>query len=526
MAKRSLDCFISARLVLVASCLALLLASPASLALAQDDATGAPTAQEEFKQLAEEAQKNYDDGEYAEAAAIYGQLIARSGGYSPEPYFKRAQANVKLEEYAAAIEDLRETLTYASGNKALIAETKNLRGEVYLEQGNIQLALPDLQAAVSENRNNPRYQFNLGKALAKGGAAREAEKTLTRYLEMEDPDLEERESETYLLRGQSYAALQRYDQARADLAKAQELDPEAHEAFFLDAQIAMFEKDYEAAADAFEKAIQNYTPEDESDDLPYIQAHLTRAVALEEVGKEAEDADVKKKAFEGQKAESERLLDALPDRAELGGIKAAALFRLGVAERFLGNFPEAVKAFSEALEINPSMGEGFFRRGICFFYMGEEQLAILDFESAAALDFASPRANLWKGRTYAQLGDHREAIKAYGEALGVSDRYADAYINRGLSYVQLGDYDKAVDDFNEAIRLNPGFGKPYYYRGVAYRMQGERTKALKSLTNAVQFDPELAPAYRSLGNMLSGSGRSGLAGEYLRKAQELEAASR
>ncbi len=281
------------------------------------------------------------------------------------------------------------------------------------------------------------------------------------------------------------------------------------------------QKEHQQAAEAFKTALAKYKPEEDSD-LPFIQGHLERALNLEEAAKLLEEGSADQLAlFKEERDEVQQLLDVLPDRPELANIKAGALFRLGVAERYLGDLTGAVQSFSEAIDLNPMMAPAYFRRGICYFHLGEERLAISDFDQSAALDFESPHAALWKGRTYAQLGEYYEALKAYAQALAVSDRYTDAYVNRGLTYVQMGELERAVDDFNDAIRLQPTKGDHYYYRGVVYSLQGEHKKAIKSLAKAVDLDDQLAGAYLRLADELEAIGKSGLASEYRARGNQL-----
>ncbi|MEM6656073.1 MAG: tetratricopeptide repeat protein [Planctomycetota bacterium] len=485
-------------------------------------------AQAQAQAAFQEAQDLLDAEDYDGAVTAYTTLITATGGFSPQPYLKRAEAYLGLEDYERAINDANDALTYSAGLPSVASAAQAIRGEVYLEIGNVTDALQDLLAASGEFREDANIAFLLGKAQILSGLADLGVEKLTEYLGLEDPGFEDREAEVYRLRAQGYAGLRRFEDAKADLDQALEVDPADHENHLSLASLFMAEEKFADAAGAFADAIKNYEPADENDDLPPIQAYLARAAALEEVGREAESTDDEQAAFTDAKATVDELLALLPDRPELAPTQAAAQFRLGIAERLLGNLPNAIKALTESVDVNPQgdpefVGQAYFRRGICFFYLDENELALLDFQAAAGRIFSDPRAKFWEGRTNAKLGNYLDAIRAYGEAIGVSDRYSDAFVHRGLAYFQLGEYEKAITDFNEAIRLKPIDGSPYYYRGVAYSLRGDRDKAITSLTNAIKFDAELAPAYRVLADELRESGQPELANEYDRKASELEA---
>ena len=513
--------------LLSAACYLLVAATPT---FAQDDALpgGELTPQEQLQALIEQGQAQFNEGDYEAAAASFTTIVnayERAGAYDPVPLLLRAKAYANLEEYEAAIEDLKGALQNAQTRPGLLPEIQNTRAEIYMELEAYQLALPDLQEATKANRANPQYQFNFGKTLAKLGGVDPAEKALTKYLDANVEGEDEQRAEALRLRASSYGALRKFDEAAADIDASLAMEPNNYEAFLTRASIALQAEDYPAAIDDLKKSIDFYEPKDEDDTLPFVQGHLTLASAYEEAGKsEAKEGneDAASAAYAACRDEAQRLLDLLDeDDPRTPQIRSATLFRRGVAERLLGELGPAVKSFSQVLEIEPSSGEAYFRRGICFHFLGEERLAIRDFEQAASINFDSPRANLWKGMAWAGLGEYGEAIRAYGESVAVSDRYTPAYVNRGLAHLAEADFDKAIDDFNEAIRLQPTEALHYYRRGRAHSLAGNPDKAIQSLMNAISFDTSLAPAYDALVVELEATGQSALAAEYRRRAAEL-----
>jgi tetratricopeptide (TPR) repeat protein len=478
------------------------------------------TPEEQMQAKFEAGVEFFKNGDYNAAVQAFTEVSAAYSGYSPQPLLARAKAFAALEEYEAALADLKNALTNSGATPALAPEIQNTRGEVYMKLGAYQQALPDFQAAAGADRANSQYQFNLGKALVKLGGAEPGVKALTRYIDAKPEGEDDQVAEALRLRGLGYVSLGKGPKALEDFAASLTLNESHHEAYFGRAQLALQEKDYAQAAEDLKLAIENYVPERDDDELPFVQGYLTFAFALEELGKEALDPAAQKAAYESQLAVCDKVLSLLPDDGLLPEIeqsRAAALFRKGVAERLLGDYNAAVRSFTKALQLNPNLGEALFRRGVCYFYLGEEEMAIRDFDQAAGISFDSPRSNLWKGLAWAKLGDYYEAIRAYGESIAVSDRYVPAYVNRGLAQMQRGELKKAIDDFNEAIRLQPNEGKHYYRRAKAYQLLGERERAVQSLMAAIDADQSFAEAYDALSAELDASGQSALAEEYRRK---------
>lgn len=501
--------------------------------------------EERIKELLATSKEQMDEGNYP--AAIQSlSIVAKLTNNDAQVLLLRGDAQRRAKDLEGAMADLKEAISTIPVSMnlnqlqkdALLARAKDMRAKVYLEMGDVANALRDAKAAVKTDRSNFYFQLNLGKALTLGGDVLGGEKALTKYFTglenaqlaaEEDPDktaptVEPEElAEAFRLRGQAYAAMQKYPKAMADIERSLEIDPEDHETYFIKGIVLLQEDKYAAASETLQQAIDNYEPADPDLPAPYAQAYLTRAAVLEEQGKKAEDPAEKQAAFEAERQACQELLDALPEGPQSAPTEAAAKFRLGVAERLLGNLPAAVEALSDAIDLNPAMGEAYFRRGVCFYYLDEPRLALGDFEQGAAINWDIPRSNLWKGRCWVSLGNLREAIKAFSEAVAVSDRYTIAYVHRGLSYLQIGEYERAVGDFNKAILLDPTDAKNYHYRGIAYSRLGEYERAIGSFTSAIKFDNKLLDAYDKIELELRKAGRGSLADEYRQRASEIRA---
>lgn len=465
--------------------------------------------------------------EFEAAREAFSEAIATSPS-DPRGYIGRATALAGLELPQDALTDFKTAMDYTNSSnaqaKALRAETQFQRGRMYLEMGNqfIGTALPDLQAAHEFNRGDLRYAYSLGKAYAiaspySPGAGEQAEPLLTEYLE-QNPD----DAEALRLRGTAFGAMNKVDEAFADLSRAVELDPTDHENYLTQATIYITQEDYAPAVDALKAAIENFEPEEGQEDVPFAQGYLTLAVVYEEMGKQTDDPAEREQGYNGSIATCKKVLEMLPDEDQYKPSRAAALFRKGVGHRLLKQYGEAVKSLSEAIEINPEMSEAYFRRAICFAEMQEEGLALRDLKDTQALKFGDARSYLWEGIVYAQKGEYREAIRSYNTAITFSNRYLDAYLNRAHAYFQLGEFDSAIESFNECIRLQPEAAVYYFKRGLCFQNLEEMDQAIRSYMNAVQFDEGYTPAYDMLIPALEQQGRTELANQYRAKRAQID----
>lgn len=200
----------------------------------------------------------------------------------------------------------------------------------------------------------------------------------------------------------------------------------------------------------------------------------------------------------------------------------------GKALRFQQEFGEAIKAFTDAIQLIPTgsesnyLAEAYLKRGICWSYQGDGELARGDFEQAAAISYEDPLPHLWMGFTYAQDGEFRRAIESYGEAISRSPNFALPYVNRGLAYMHLEDYEKALRNFNHAVRNEPSNAKHFVKRGLAQMRLSDYQKAFDSAELAILNDENNAEAYRLAAEALRQLGRDSLAEQYESRVRQIE----
>lgn len=110
------------------------------------------------------------------------------------------------------------------------------------------------------------------------------------------------------------------------------------------------------------------------------------------------------------------------------------LRRFGSAYSGLNRFDEAIKAYSKAIEINPSDEGTIFNRALCYKKVEKYDLAMRDLDRALELDPDWDWAFFQKGLLHEDLGNFGEALNNYEKALLYSPRYEPAL--EGRSRVQ------------------------------------------------------------------------------------------
>ncbi|MCD4717234.1 MAG: tetratricopeptide repeat protein [Desulfobacterales bacterium] len=159
----------------------------------------------------------------------------------------------------------------------------------------------------------------------------------------------------------------------------------------------------------------------------------------------------------------------------------------------------AIKAFSEAIEVNPRNAVAYCNRGVARFFTGDHEKAIADFTSAVKINPGYTEAYCNRGGLWAKKGDHEKAVSDYTKALEIHPRYPVAYCGRGIAWANSGEYERAIADFTMALEINPRYADAYCNRGASRFLRKDYDQAIADCTKAVHIDPGYAVAYLNRG---------------------------
>jgi len=184
-------------------------------------------------------------------------------------------------------------------------------------------------------------------------------------------------------------------------------------------------------------------------------------------------------------------------------------------------FEAARDAFVKAARATPDNGEIYYHLGVAYETLQQYPEAIKAYREAISRNLKYPGdllASYNLANVHAALGQHVEAVEAYQQVLRLSPGLAMPHYNMGLSYAALTPprHAEAIKEFQEAIRLQPEADKEtnkqqlsqtYYNLGVTHGAAGQFEEAAAAFTNAVRLAPadadaryNLALAHITLGN--------------------------
>lgn len=124
----------------------------------------------------------------------------------------------------------------------------------------------------------------------------------------------------------------------------------------------------------------------------------------------------------------------------------------------LGRLEEARSDYLKAIELSPPYFEVFTNLGQCCRGMGRMEAAIEAYSRALDLEPGQVLALLGRAKANEELGQAQQAMADYTAALARDGKPWEALASRGVLHYEAGNLPAALEDFDRAIALNPGDG--------------------------------------------------------------------
>jgi len=160
------------------------------------------------------------------------------------------------------------------------------------------------------------------------------------------------------------------------------------------------------------------------------------------------------------------------------------------------NFSEAIKDYTNLIEISPEFIQAYLQRGICYQNIGNYLSALRDFDKFIEVKNDEPYAFSSRGWVKYYLKDYIGAMADFNKQIEL-DKSEVAYYNRGSAKSELGDKNGAISDYNKAIEINPKFSMAYNNRGWSKYELKKYSEALADINKAIELDPKNWVAYDS-----------------------------
>src|SRR4028119_1990355 len=109
-----------------------------------------------------------------------------------------------------------------------------------------------------------------------------------------------------------------------------------------------------------------------------------------------------------------------------------------------GNYAEALKAYEQAIRINPNSAGAWGGRGEALYELKQYSEAIASYQRAVNLDPKLTAAWVGLGNALDDAGNSEKALTAYEQALRLSPNSPTIWYNQGITLARLKQYEQAV----------------------------------------------------------------------------------
>src|SRR5690242_13031917 len=125
---------------------------------------------------------------------------------------------------------------------------------------------------------------------------------------------------------------------------------------------------------------------------------------------------------------------------------------------------EAVKAFAEAVRLDPELAEAHFRLALGYESLskreeaeGQYKKAVDAYKKYLEQNPDDAEAHYALGQTYAGLDRYSDAIREYREATKRKEDDPDMFYDLGVAHTKLAQYDAAAAAFSKSLEIDPEY---------------------------------------------------------------------
>lgn len=415
------------------------------------------------KKIVADADALYRQRNYQGAIEKYQEAVKVVPNY-PYAYFSKGYAHFYLNEYDQAIEDFNTALT----QQYTPVEVYKIRWNAYYNKKDYANALKDVQEAIKLEPSNGFLYTAQGDIYRDQNLDKEA---LDSYAEAAKLDQNNPDVPYYM--AVIYAKTGQYDQQGAAALKAVEKGTKyPGEAWYLRGDALQRERQYQQAADAYERALVAKPTVELYSNLSSVYQSLTQYNKAIEVSKKG--------------------IAAFPESADL-------YTNLSWLYSMTNKHADAIIAAKQAVRLAPTAYMGY--TNLCRAYNDTTQYQVAAEQCKKALELkpGDGESYLYLARSYDfqkmtnMATDHyKKAVVGLVEFTKENPDYSDGFYLLGNAYSAVNDKQNAINAYKRSLELSPGFTKAIFNLGYTYYSNGNKQEAEAQYTELDKLDKDLA----------------------------------
>ncbi len=357
--------------------------------------------------------------------------------YQETVRFNRAERFAEQQGWSQAIAAYTDALSvWPDVVRKREAEALLGRGEAYLQTGQYQAAIADLDASLGRDPT----QF-----------------------------------EGYMLRGDARFNQGHYEAALADYNLSTVLGNDTVDPHLKRANIHLQQGDFQQAITTADKVL-NLDPS-------AIEALLIKSMSYYHL-----------KAYDQAQMVAQQALEQNPDLAWAYAYVGGSLMWLDTSD----NDP-TITALEKALMLDPNLVEAYAFRGRLSYREEELDSALEDLNKAIELgdeaNIVTALAYAWRGAVQIELEMYDEAKQDLEKAISLAPHEPIVYLRYGDFYEQEDEYNTALNYYHIAQALAPDYHRPYGFRASTLFLMNELDQALADVNRLLELSPNHSWAY-------------------------------
>ncbi len=420
-------------------------------------------------------------------------LAATADPTDPEPFLTVSSAKSQQGDVEGALEAAEQALAADPSHVAARLRKAELLVDIGNREGNsdkIAEGKALVDGVLAEEPQSPDGLFVRAKVQIAMGDPASGVDTLRDAL-----DLRPNWSQAHFVLGSALMLTGKIQRARAELARAVELNPRLFEARRLLIRLHADLGEHEYAVENSEIYLLNRPLDDEIRIL--VAQSLVRLNRLDDAA---------------------RMLDQIPE--ERRGVDA--YFAIGRIHIARGNLDEGRKMLLMVDAERPHNSKLLGALLTVDRQQGKLSHSIKRINDAVAA--VPDDSSLWqlKGSVAVMGGDLVGAEEAYLKSIELDATNLEAYKQLALLYQSKGRMNETVALYERAVAAQPNSAPTHHFLGILYEMSGRQADAMKQYEAALDLDPDMGETKNNLAYLLAEEGKD--LDRALKLAQEAKAA--
>ena len=173
-------------------------------------------------------------------------------------------------------------------------------------------------------------------------------------------------------------------------------------------------------------------------------------------------------------------------------------------------YTEAISRLRRVIDLDPNMMRAYNNLGLCYDSLGQFDEAIRSFTRAIELNRGQKQPSAWPPLNLAvsliSLNRLDEAAARLRESLSYNPEFPQAHYELGLVLEKERKFGEAIAPLQRAIDLDPLYAEPHYTLGRIYQRQGKREEAQEQMEKFKKLRKEPSPLQNPALNQIMPSG--------------------